>query len=120
MATREPSSELLQVTASDRASQLVAPGFDPVALELYPFLSMGASIHVVPDDVRAMTSDLLGFIAKNRISIALLPTPIAGSLAWNLVILLLSELAIEHKWPAESRLRVLYTGGDKLHRGAHP
>ena len=73
-----------------RASQLVAPGFDPVGLELYPFLTLGASIHVVPDDVRAVTTELLTFIAQKSVSVALLPTPIA-------------ELAIEHAWPADSR-----------------
>ena len=92
------------MTQDDRASQLVAPGFDPVALELYPFLTSGASIHIVPGDVRGVTASLLAWIAEHRISVALLPTPIA-------------ELAIEHAWPAETQLRVLYTGGDKLHRG---
>ncbi|HST62903.1 MAG TPA: amino acid adenylation domain-containing protein, partial [Longimicrobium sp.] len=40
------------VTDVDRATQLASPGFDASAWELWPYLTRGASIDVVPEEVR--------------------------------------------------------------------
>ncbi|KAL1522081.1 hypothetical protein AB1Y20_021724 [Prymnesium parvum] len=96
------------VIASDRASHLIGHGFDPINLELWPFLAHGASVHVVPEARRADPTALLQFIREAKITICLLPTPLA-------------ELALHMRWPEGcEQFRVLYTGGEKLKAGATP
>ena len=95
-----------RVTASDRASQVIGPSFDPVGLEVWPFLLAGSSLHIVDERTRVNPPALLQWLTRQRITVCLLPTPVA-------------ELALRDgagstsSWPR--RLRVLYTGGDKLH-----
>ncbi|MCP6362621.1 AMP-binding protein, partial [Klebsiella pneumoniae] len=43
----------LQISDSDRASQLISAGFDGSVLEIWPALACGAAVQVVPDAVRA-------------------------------------------------------------------
>jgi len=93
-----------EVTRADRASQLIGAAFDPVGLEIWPFLSSGASIHFTPDDIRSNIRMLHKWLDVKRISVCLLPTP-------------LLEMFLKSNntgtWP--NKLRVLYGGGDKLH-----
>lgn len=94
------------VTADDRASQFVAPAFDPVQLEVWPFLTAGASLAIVPEAIRTSPEELRRWIRNFRITVCLLPTPVAE-------VFLLDGAGAGEPWPP--RLRVLYTGGDKLH-----
>ncbi len=94
-----------EVSELDRASQVIGPSFDPVGLEVWPFLLAGASLHIVDEHVRVNPPELLRWLNRQRISVCLLPTPVAE--------LAIHDGASSKKWP--SRLRVLYTGGDKLH-----
>jgi len=92
-----------QVTPSDRATQLASVAFDASVWELWPYLTAGASIHVPAEDVRAVPSRLLEWLAGERITMTFLPTPLA-------------EAVLEERWPEGLSLRYLLTGGDKLHR----
>ena len=92
------------VTFKDRASQIVGAAFDPVGLELWPFFAMGASVHFVPEALKKDVTALSEWLETWRISIALLPTPLAE--------VFLKTCKRTDKYPKS--LRVMYTGGDKL------
>ena len=89
------------VTAADRATQVAGPGFDASVWETWPYLASGASLHVVPDEVRASPADLRDRLVAWGATIAFLPTPLA-------------EAVLPLPWPPETRLRTLLTGGDAL------
>ncbi|MBU6399797.1 MAG: amino acid adenylation domain-containing protein, partial [Verrucomicrobia bacterium] len=92
-----------QVVPADRATQIAGPSFDAAVWEVWPYLTAGASI-CLPDDVtRVAPGKLLAWLARERISLAFLPTPLA-------------EAVLQEPWPAELPLRALLTGGEKLHR----
>lgn len=91
------------VTASDRATQLASPSFDAAVWEVWPYLTAGASIHVVDDAVRGDAAALRSWLVKEKITIAFVPTPLA-------------ERILELEWPRETKLRVVLTGGDVLHK----
>ena len=97
------------VTSQDRASQLIAPAFDPVGLEVWPFLTSGASIHIAPEEARVDPGRLRRWLKAHRITVSLMPTPVAE------VFVHTGARQFEQgkkSWPRT--LRVLYTGGDKL------
>lgn len=87
-----------------RSSQMIAPAFDPVALEIWPFLTIGASVHVMSDETRSVPTNLIRWICAVRITGALFATPVA-------------ETVIHERWPTNHCLQFLTAGGDKLHRG---
>ncbi|HLM67229.1 MAG TPA: amino acid adenylation domain-containing protein, partial [Longimicrobium sp.] len=89
------------VTAADRATQLASPGFDASAWELWPYLTRGASIEVVPEEVRTDPPALRDWLAARPVTVSFVPTPVAEPL-----------LALE--WPRSTALRWLLTGGDRL------
>jgi len=90
-----------EVTAQDRASQVAGVGFDACVWELWPYLTTGASIHLVPEESRLVATKLRDWLITSGITISFVPTPLAESL-------------LSLSWPAEISLRVLLTGGDQL------
>jgi amino acid adenylation domain-containing protein len=90
------------VTAWDRASQLASSGFDASVWEMWPYLTAGASLRMVPDEVRVSPEQLRDWLVGQAITVSFVPTPVA-------------ERLLQLEWPGESRLRVLLTGGDQLH-----
>lgn len=91
------------VTASDRATQLASPAFDACVWELWPYLTAGASIHIPPAELRVAPGQLVPWLARERISLCFLPTPLA-------------EAVCDEEWPADCELRAILTGGDRLRR----
>src|SRR5438105_12271730 len=91
------------VTRADRATQIACPAFDAAVWELWPYLTAGASIHVPDEDVRRDVSRLRDWIVAEGITISFVPTPVA-------------EILLTLHWPEDLALRVLLTGGDRLHR----
>jgi amino acid adenylation domain-containing protein len=89
------------VTAADRATQVASPGFDAAAWEVWPYLTRGASVHVVPEEVRADPPALRDWLVEHAATVSFIPTPVAEPM-----------LALE--WPADAALRWLLTGGDRL------
>ncbi len=90
------------VTSADRATQLAGIAFDASVWELWPYLAVGASIHLVKPTVITSPENLRNWLLAQKISISFLPTPLAENL-----------LALE--WPESIVLRFILTGGDKLH-----
>jgi amino acid adenylation domain-containing protein len=90
------------IKPSDRATLLAGIAFDASTWELWPYLAAGASVYAVNSELPGSPLDLQHWLATNQISIAFLPTPLA-------------EEFLSLAWEAESSLRVILTGGDKLH-----
>ena len=92
-----------RVRPQDRATQLAGFSFDASVWELWPYLTAGASIHIVDDETRASAPSLVKWLSARKITISFVPTPVA-------------EETLAVPWPSDTALRVLLTGGDKLHR----
>lgn len=91
------------VRATDRASQLAGVGFDAAGWEIWPYLTAGASVHFADELTRRSPEMLRDWIVAQRITIGFVPT-------------LLAEQLFQADWPAETALRLLLTGGDRLER----
>jgi acyl-coenzyme A synthetase/AMP-(fatty) acid ligase/acyl carrier protein len=92
---------------SDRCTQIASPGFDAAVWEIWPSLASGASIHVVPESLRADPVGLRDWLVREGITVTFLPTAVA-------------EGVIGLPWPDSGALRHLLTGGDALTRRPPP
>lgn len=90
------------IHASDRATQLTSPAFDAAGWEIWPYLTIGASVYLVDEHTRMEPVALRNFIVNNSITMSFVPTALA-------------ERVMRLEWPATSQLRYLLTGADKLH-----
>ncbi len=89
----------------DRASFLSGIAFDAAAMDLWPALASGASVHLPEEATRTAPAALRDWLVARRISIGFVTTILAEALA-------------RLDWPPATALRVLLTGGERL--GAHP
>ena len=90
------------LTAADRASLVASPAFDASVWEMWPYLAVGAAIHVPPAGVRIDPPALYRWLAERQVTLAFLPTPLA-------------EAMLAAPPPADIGLRALLVGGDYLH-----
>ncbi|WP_405497556.1 non-ribosomal peptide synthetase [Streptomyces sp. NBC_00096] len=96
------------VTARDRCTLVASPGFDASVWEMWAPLTVGASLHVPPRETLLVPEALREWLARERITITFLPTPLA-------------EQVIARDWPEHPvHLRLLRTGGDRLHVRPRP
>jgi len=95
------------ITAGDRASHLAGVGFDAAVWEIWPHLTARANLVLVDEQTRTSPDLLRNWLAKERITVAFVPTVLAESM-------------LADSWPAETRLRYLLTGGEALHRHPSP
>ncbi len=95
------------VTEADRATQVTSPAFDATGWELWPYLTMGASVYMPDEDIRVDPVLLRDWLLEQGITIAFLPTALA-------------ERVIALEWPASTALRFLLTGADVLHQYPSP
>jgi amino acid adenylation domain-containing protein len=89
--------------SNDRCTQIASPGFDAAVWEIWPTLAVGASLHVVPDELRNDPIGLRDWLVAEGITVTFLPTAVA-------------EGIISLPWPQHAALRFLLTGGDALTR----
>ena len=94
--------EAFDISEKDHASWIAGLGFDASIWELFPYLTVGACIHIPEDHVRVSADALRAWLVEQSITIAFAPTPLA-------------EMLIGAPWPADTALRTLLTGGDTLH-----
>ncbi|MCP5155944.1 MAG: amino acid adenylation domain-containing protein [Ectothiorhodospiraceae bacterium] len=90
------------VTPADRATQFAGMSFDASVWEVWPYLAAGARVHLVDAAVRQAPRELLRWLADREVTMTFLPTPVA-------------EAVLRERFPPELRLRVMLTGGDRLH-----
>ena len=91
------------LSADDRCTQIASPGFDASVWEIWPCLASGASLHIVPEDLRGDPVGLRNWLVAESITVTFLPTAVA-------------EAVIGLAWPEDAALRYLLTGGDALTR----
>ena len=91
------------ITSEDRASQVASFGFDAAVWEVWPYLTVGASVHFPNSDTRGSANNLRDWLVQQRITVSFVPTAMAESL-------------IGLDWSTETSLRFLLTGADVLHR----
>ncbi|WP_414568457.1 amino acid adenylation domain-containing protein [Nostoc sp. CCY 9925] len=91
------------VSPLDRVTQIAGIAFDACSWEIWPYLSVGASIYIVNDEIRRSPEYLRDWLISKKITISFLPTPIAEKF-------LLLDFA------QDAALRILLIGGDKLNQ----
>ena len=91
-----------EVKSSDKASQIAGVGFDASVWEIWPYLSAGACLHLVNSETRLSPEALRNWLISEQITISFVPTPLLENLC-------------SLEWPAQTKLRTVLTGGDKLH-----
>jgi amino acid adenylation domain-containing protein len=91
------------LTDADHCTQIASPGFDAAVWEVWPALAAGATLHVVPEELRRDPLGLRDWMIDERITVSFVPTAVAESL-------------IAVPWPPDAPLRHLLTGGDALTR----
>jgi amino acid adenylation domain-containing protein len=94
--------EAFAVTAADCASVVAGPAFDAMVWELWPYLTLGASVTIADEESRLSAETLGEWLLAEGVTISFLPT-------------VLAEAAISQEWPEDTPLRVMLTGGDTLH-----
>jgi amino acid adenylation domain-containing protein len=95
------------LTPADRGTQIASPGFDAAVWEIWPYLTIGASIHIPSDEIRTDAGALRDWLLAQEITVSFVPTTIA-------------EAVMAVPWPSEAPLRSLLTGGDLLLRPPPP
>lgn len=93
--------QAFSVTSADRASHLAGLSFDAAVWELWPYLAAGASVHLVDEYTRTSAELLRDWLVARKITISFVPTPLAEEL-------------LRAKWPPNTALRIMLTGGDTL------
>src|SRR5579864_9213663 len=98
--------DVYQIQPGDHATQISVFSFDACAWEIWPNLIAGASLYIVPDEVRALAPQLPAWLSMSEISHCFMVTPLAE--------IVLGE------WPGSvAPLRAFLIGGDVLHRPDH-
>ncbi|MBD1887640.1 condensation domain-containing protein [Microcoleus vaginatus] len=92
-----------EVTSSDRATQLAGTAFDASVWEVWPYLALGASIYLIEPEILLSPEKLCDWLVDKQITITFVPTPIA-------------EKLLSVQWSKDVALRIMLTGGDKLHQ----
>ena len=87
-----------EVSAEDRATKYAGFGFDASVWEVFPYLLKGASIYIIPEEIRPDPHKLNDYFESEKISISFLPTQMCEQF-----------IKLENH-----SLRILLTGGDKL------
>ncbi len=93
--------EAFAVTSVDCGSVVAGPGFDASVWEIWPYLCAGASLALVPEELRSWPERLWSWLSAAGVTVAFLPTPLAEGV-----------LALASR--EESGVRCLLTGGDRL------
>ncbi len=95
-------TEAFLVSRHDRATQVAGPAFDAAVWELWPYLAVGAAVHLCSPQTRLSALQVRDWLVAEKITISFLPT-------------VLAEEVLRLSWPSSTSLRILLTGGDALH-----
>ncbi|HHP7244180.1 MAG TPA: amino acid adenylation domain-containing protein [Elainellaceae cyanobacterium] len=90
-----------EVTSCDRATQLAGLAFDASVWEIYPYLITGATLYLAEPETLRSPENLQRWLLEKAITIAFIPTPFA-------------EVLLSLDWSAQTALRTMLVGGDKL------
>ena len=88
------------LTAESRVAAYASYGFDACMMDLYPALTTGACVHIIPEDTRHDMAELDRFITENGITHSFMTTQVGVMFARN--------------YPQNPSLKHLSVGGEKL------
>ena len=97
--------EAFKVTAQDRAVAYANFGFDAHMMDLYPIISVGGSVYIIPSDMRMDLMAMNAYMEQEQLNLAFMTTQVGYMFATT----------IENK-----SLRLLSVGGEKLQPLAKP
>ena len=89
------------VSERDRGSQIAGLGFDASIIEVWPYLSAGATLCLPDFPLPVPAWELRDWLVAKNITVAFVPTP-------------LTEDLLAETWPSTIALRTLFTAGDRL------
>lgn len=89
------------ITAKDRSSQFSSQGFDKFFTEVVPFITIGASVHIVDDQIKFNPNEFFSWLDSQKITFCDLPTAYA-------------QVLFNGPWSEKSSLRILKLGGETL------
>lgn len=92
-------SKEFELTQNDRVLAYANFGFDAHMMDIYPALSVGASVYILPDEIRLNLEQMNRYMEENEISVAFLTTRVGH--------LFVSEIE-------NHSLRLLSVSGEKL------
>ncbi len=87
-----------EITEKDQSTKYAGFGFDASVHEMYPQLAAGATIHIIPEEMRMDLPAIGRYMEENKINIGFFPTPVCEQF---------SKLKV-------NCLEKVITGGDKL------
>ena len=90
----------LGITPESHTAAYASFGFDASMGDLHTALASGASLHIIPEELRLDLAAMDAFFVRNHITHLLMTTQVATQFAIN--------------FPDNASLEVLYTGGEKL------
>jgi acyl-CoA synthetase (AMP-forming)/AMP-acid ligase II/acyl carrier protein len=82
-------------------------GFDAAVWEIWPYLTAGASLHIPAEEKLKDPEAFQSWMISQGLTISFVPTP-------------MTERLLALRWPAETKLRMVLTGGDTLHNYPTP
>lgn len=94
---------VFEITSADRASHSAGLSFDAAVWEVWPYLAVGASLHIPDNELRNNPQALRDWLVQEKITITFLATVMA-------------EAVLQLSWPSHTALRYLLTGADRLTR----
>ena len=97
--------DAFKVTAQDRAVAYANFGFDAHMMDLYPVISVGGSVYIIPSDMRMDLMAMNAYMEQEQLNLAFMTTQVGYMFATT----------IENK-----SLRLLSVGGEKLQPLAKP
>ncbi|RYZ43786.1 MAG: amino acid adenylation domain-containing protein [Myxococcaceae bacterium] len=96
------------LTAADRVGVMASLGFDALVMSLLPSLASGARLELPEDEeTRLSPRKSQEWLLARDITFVFLPTPLA-------------ERVLPLPWPTTCALRLMLTGGDRLHLRPRP
>jgi len=99
---------VFDISSNDRAPFMAAVGFDAAVWEIWPYLTAGASLHLLSDkSIYTVPQSLQNWLLEQRITIGFVPSPLA-------------EQMLRLDWPREAPMRLMLTGADTLHEYPSP
>ena len=99
---------VFDIIPKDRAPFMAAVGFDAAVWEIWPYLTAGASLHLLSEKSSyTVPQSLQNWFLEQRITIGFVPSPLA-------------EQMLRLDWPREAPIRIMLTGADTLHEYPSP
>lgn len=92
--------EMYSVTENDRSVAYASFGFDASMMDFYPYLTKGASVYIIPEEMRLDIIELDAYFRKNKITNFFITTQLGRQYVTE--------------YPDNPYIRAALTGGEKL------